>query len=77
MTEGEGVVRLLLWQRRQGFVAMAPGRGYSERTGLGWRFFNSRGYLGTVTEGGEVVFEDGFRLADYVRGVAWRGAERG
>ena len=70
MTEDEGVVRLLLWQHRQGFIAMAPGRGYSERTELGWRFFNTRGYLGTVTEEGDVFFEDGFRLADYVRGGA-------
>jgi hypothetical protein len=57
--EDEAIVRLLLWQRGQGYVAMTPGRDYTERTKAAWAFFNIRGYLGTVTEGARSSTRDG------------------
>jgi hypothetical protein len=73
MTEDEAIVRLILWQREHGFTTMPPGRGYTERTEAGWAFFNIRGYLGTVTDDGEIIGERGHahHTADYDRGWTW------
>lgn len=59
-TEEEAQQVLIREQERQGGIATIPARSETKRTEAGWAFFNfDDGYLGTVTEAGEVIQEPG------------------
>jgi hypothetical protein len=51
---------LLDQQQRDGGIPTIPAHGDTVKTGAGWAFFNVNGYLGTVTESGQVITEAGF-----------------
>jgi hypothetical protein len=48
---------LIAWQVDQGAVPTQPAWHATEETQAGWVFFNLNGYLGTVTEDGDVIEE--------------------
>jgi hypothetical protein len=59
-TEEEALGVLLESQRREGCIPTLPASGSTIETDAGWAFFNINGYLGTVTENGDVIEETGF-----------------
>jgi hypothetical protein len=56
--EQDAVDVLLAHQREQGGTETQPARDLTEETRTGWAFYNTNGYLGSVTYDGEVVIEE-------------------
>jgi hypothetical protein len=63
-TQEEAVQALLDQQELDGGIPTLPASGATVVTDAGWAFFNVNGYLGTVTNEGEVVAEAEFVEAD-------------
>jgi hypothetical protein len=55
---------LIKHQVSQSGVPTQPAHGDTLETEAGWAFFNVNGYLGTVTEEGEVITEPGLVETD-------------
>jgi hypothetical protein len=61
VTSAEDAVEVLIeHQVAEGGIPTRPACADTLETDAGWAFFNLNGYLGTVTEGGEVIAEPGF-----------------
>ena len=60
-SEAEARQVLLDRQTRDGCVPTLPAASDTIETAAGWAFFNVHGYLGTVTDAGEVIAEPGFK----------------
>ena len=54
----EATTRLVDWVVEQGGIPNIPASADTLETDTGWAFFNVNGYLGTVTQDGDVVFEE-------------------
>jgi hypothetical protein len=64
MNESDAVARLIEVQLEQGGVATQPASADTIETEAGWAFFNVNGYLGTVTDDGDVIVEPQFAGSD-------------
>ena len=59
-TVDDAIERLIDQQLADGGIPTQPARSDTLETDAGWAFFNANGYLGTVTEQGEVIDEPQF-----------------
>jgi hypothetical protein len=59
-TEEDAVQVLIADQVSSGGIATQPAGADTIVTESGWAFFNVNGYLGTVTEDGDVILEEQF-----------------
>lgn len=57
-TQEQAMDVLLAHQREHGDREIQPAGDLTEETPTGWAFYNTNGYLGTVTQTGEVVIEE-------------------
>jgi hypothetical protein len=58
---------LLAGQMSEGDEPVQPDSGATVETEAGWAFFNVNGYLGTVTEDGDVIEEEEFAAENHLR----------
>ena len=59
-TQEQAVEALVANQVANGYIPTQPSWGDTLETPTGWAFFNTNGYLGTVTLDGDVIFEAEF-----------------